>query len=98
MLFVCVHACMFQVLSEETFHPEFKMFTLYLILILGENRIKQLWCPSRGWCGGWSRSGFMFAHQIAGQNHNIVMTNKSFELWQRSHVGNDQETQFILMI
>lgn len=39
---VCAHACVFQVLSEETFHPDFKMFTLYLVLILGENRIKQL--------------------------------------------------------
>jgi len=29
----------------------------------------------------------MFSQQITGQNHNIVMTNKSFELWQRSHVG-----------
>jgi len=39
----------------------------------------------------------MFSHQNAGRNHNIVMTNKSFELWQRSR-GEDQEARIVLVI
>jgi hypothetical protein len=32
----------------------------------------------------------VFCHQKAGQNHNLVITNKSFEnIWQRSGFGNN---------